>query len=120
MIHNRTSKHKDPTTANNVLIAGLALQSVAFIIFLGLYLKFIVGLLGNDLIYKKLPFIHAPGAASILVLLRTIFRLAETGQGVFGYLSSHEALFGTLQFAPISVSVLLLSIWHPGRCLRKS
>ena len=47
-------------------------------------------------------------AAALLVQLRTAFRLAESAQGVFGYLSSHEVFFGTLEFLPIVLAVLCL------------
>ena len=33
----KTSKHQDPTTANNVLLAGLAVQAFCFIVFLSLF-----------------------------------------------------------------------------------
>lgn len=52
---------------------------------------------------------------SALIFLRTIFRLAETAQGVFGYLSTHEVFFGTLEFTPVVVGVGILAFWHPGR-----
>jgi hypothetical protein len=55
--------------------------------------------------------------ASVLVFLRLLFRLAETAQGVFGYLMEHEAFFGALEFAPVVVAVWILAIWHPGRWL---
>ena len=119
MIGARTSKHRDPTTANNILLTGLAIQLMCFIIFLGLYAKFVVGLVKGGLFRKKLPFILALATSSLLVFLRTLFRLAETSQGVFGYLSSHEAIFGSLEFAPTVVTVLLLAIWHPGRWVQE-
>ncbi len=117
LIGTKTSKHEDPTTANNILLAGLAVQSFAFIIFLALYFRFALGLIKSGLIRKKSQFTRALAAASLLVFLRTIFRLAETSQGVFGYLSSHEAYFGGLECAPMLLAVLILAVWHPGRCL---
>lgn len=58
--------------------------------------------------------------ASVLVLLRIVFRLAETAQGVFGYLMTHEAFFGALEFAPVIMAVAFLAVWHPGRYLADS
>lgn len=57
--------------------------------------------------------------ASLLVYLRTIFRLAETAQGIDGYASSHESFFGALEFAPVVLTVGLLGWWHPGRLVGK-
>ena len=59
-------------------------------------------------------------ASSLLIYLRTIFRLAETADGVGGYASSHEAFFGALEFAPIVVAILLLGWWHPGKWVPRS
>ena len=51
--------------------------------------------------------------ASLCILLRLIFRLVESGEGVFGYLSSHEAFFGALEYVPVLVAMVLLAVWHP-------
>ena len=47
-------------------------------------------------------------------MVRTVFRLVETSEGVFGFLSTHEAFFGSLEFAPVVVAVGMLAIWSPG------
>jgi hypothetical protein len=59
------------------------------------------------------PCIAALCAAGALVMVRTVFRLNESAQGVFGYLFTHEIPFGTLEFAPIVVAVGLLAIFTP-------
>ena len=53
--------------------------------------------------------------ASLLIFIRILFRLAETAQGVFGYLMVHEVFFGILEFAPVISAVSILAIFHPGR-----
>jgi hypothetical protein len=115
------SNRKDPNTPNHILLAGLVFQSVAFSVFLiilGLFIRYLssdqtvgVGLGG------KRTFIVMLTIASLLVFLRLLFRLAETAQGVFGYLMQHEPFFGALEFAPIILAVWILAIWHPGRWL---
>lgn len=71
---------------------------------------------GKDGAARVMPrFTAALVGASLLVYLRTIFRLAETAQGINGYASSHEAFFGALEFAPVVLAVGLLGWWHPGR-----
>ncbi|CZR59173.1 related to YER185w, Rta1p [Phialocephala subalpina] len=119
MIGSKTSKQEDPTTANNILLAGLAIQSFAFLIFLFLLSLTIFSILKDkemkdELRRKRSPFLGVL-IASGLVFLRTVFRLVETSEGVFGYLSTHEAFFGSLEFAPVVVAVGLLGIWFPGR-----
>lgn len=44
---------------------------------------------------------------SLLIFLRTVYRLAETAEGVWGIASSYEWLFGLLEFAPVIVAVLM-------------
>ena len=38
--------------------------------------------------------------------------------GVFGYLSSHEAYFGCLEYLPIILTVSLWNVLHPGHLLK--
>ncbi|KAL8840265.1 MAG: hypothetical protein Q9176_003957 [Flavoplaca citrina] len=118
------SNKESPVTANNILLAGLAIQTAAFILFLYLYIVFVVQLSRDGGMRSQFTFIRplllAIGASSFLVLLRTVFRLAETSEGVFGYASTHESLFGSLEFAPIVVAVWILVIWHPGQWLPKT
>jgi len=118
LIGSATSDGKSPSTANNILLAGLALQSAAFAVFLVLLVMVIVLVYREPRLRSTMNsnlFLVALALASVLVFVRTIFRLAETAQGVFGYLSSHEAFFGALEFAPMVVAVGLLAIWFPGR-----
>ena len=122
LVGSKESKHESATVPNNILLAGLAFQTFAFTIFLVLLATFRVSLAGarnmQAVVRAKDPFFAALAAASLLIYLRTIFRLAETSQGVFGYLSSHEGFFGGLEFAPVVVAVGLLAGWHPGRWIR--
>ena len=119
LIGSRESKHKDPKVANDILLAGLAIQSFFFLIYLGILVTFIIAVCDvqqfPNTLKKSRSFIDALEVSSLLVFLRTIFRLAETSQGVFGYLSSHEAFFGGLEFAPMVLAMAILAIWHPGR-----
>lgn len=123
LIGNRTSKQQDPTQANNILIAGLAVQTASSLLFLSIMVQVMVTCSRSASNNKELEAEwRKKRAASIgiclaalLVFLRTVFRLAESADGVFGYLSSHEVFFGSLEFAPIVLSLVLLSIWHPGR-----
>ncbi|KAL5319621.1 hypothetical protein ACEPPN_012676 [Leptodophora sp. 'Broadleaf-Isolate-01'] len=118
LIGGATSKGKDPSTANNVLLSGLAIQTAAYFVYL-LLLTVVIAAIYRDhgMVQKakKSPFLGVLALASLLIFIRTIFRLAETSQGVFGYLSSHEAFFGALEFAPVVVAVFVLAVWFPSR-----
>ena len=109
LIGKKESNHKDPTVPNDILLAGLAFQTLAFTIFL-ILLGLFRWTLQQDKIFRasvrgKDTFIGALAAASLLIYLRTVFRLGETSQGVFGYLSTHEVFFGVLEFAPVAVAM---------------
>jgi hypothetical protein len=113
------SNGKDSATPNNILLAGLVVQTFSFLMYFVVFGSFMRNTSRES--SSQIPrnvwqYSFALLAASVLILLRTCFRLAETAQGVFGYLSSHEAFFGALEFAPVVLAVLILVIWHPG-CL---
>ncbi|KAF1810613.1 RTA1 like protein [Eremomyces bilateralis CBS 781.70] len=131
------TNNKDPTMANNILLGGLAFQVAAFFLFEVLLAIFLFRarntIRGRPDRKEGLPvssheqsvqqervsiwFIVAMVVASVLVYLRTCFRLAETAQGIFGELTSNEVYFGCLEFMPVIVAVYLFNIWHPGRCI---
>lgn len=115
------TKRKDPTTANNILLGGLAFQTAAFAIYFILFLIFTVSLIRDPQFRKALgsksQFFFALFLASVLVFLRTCFRLAETAEGLLQELSTNEVYFITLEFVPIVLTVWILAIWHPGRFL---
>lgn len=92
--------------ANNILLAGLAIQMASFFAFLCL-LVFVIVRSERTFTAAHLPrrFSTFLFTASLLVFLRTTFRLAETAQGVFGPASRSEALFGTLEYLPVILAV---------------
>ncbi|RVX72655.1 hypothetical protein B0A52_04053 [Exophiala mesophila] len=110
------SDQKDPTTPNNILLAGLAFQVFSFALFLICLTIFVIR--ARRVMDKALKrFSAAIFIAALAVYLRTCFRLAETAEGLLEYLSTHEVFFGCLEFVPIVVAVYLLIYWHPGRWL---
>ena len=121
LIGSSQSNRKDPTKGNDILLAGLAIQSISFTAFLTVLTLFRVALAKDRNVSTtartKDSFILALALASLLVYLRTLFRLAETAQGLFGNVSTHEVFFGTLEFAPVVIAVWIMAIWHPGRLL---
>lgn len=114
------SNRKDPTTPNNILLAGLAFQAFTFLIFILLFVLFVVRARKAMFKVARKGFYAAFGAAVVLMYLRVCFRLAETADGLYGTLNTHEVYFGCLEFAPVVVAVWLSAIWHPGRCVPRS
>ncbi|OCK84848.1 RTA1-domain-containing protein, partial [Lepidopterella palustris CBS 459.81] len=109
------SDRKDPTTANNVLLAGLAFQVFSFLVFL-IFLSWFLWRAWKAL-FKGISkaFIASFVTATLLIYLRTCYRLAQTAEGLGGTLSSHEIYFGCLEFLPVVIAIYLLAVWHPGR-----
>lgn len=129
LIGSSESNRKSPDTGNNILLAGLAFQVFSFLVFLVLLFIFLrnsrkimmststgEGGMGN----MMQMYTFALVGSSVLVYLRTCFRLAETAQRVMGYASSHEAFFGCLEFAPIVMAIAMLGWWHPGRLVGRN
>ncbi|CAH0005468.1 unnamed protein product [Clonostachys byssicola] len=111
------TKRKDPTTANNILLGGLAYQVFSMGVFV---------LMTATFLFRARRAISAAGlttfslvfaVAAVLIYLRTCFRLAETAEGLGGALLRNETFFACLEFAPVALAVFLYAIWHPGRCL---
>ena len=113
----KQSNREDPATANNILLGGLAYQVLAMGIFVILSALFAwrarKKLRDESLVMFFLVF----ASATLLIYLRTCFRLAETAEGLGTNLSTREVYFGTLEFAPVALAVILLAGWHPGRCV---
>ncbi|KAK8869655.1 hypothetical protein IAR55_000223 [Kwoniella newhampshirensis] len=115
-----------PEQANNILLAGLAIQCFSFLCFLAILTIAIARSIrqrttlqmGNEDLYGDLKnLLWLILVTSILILLRTIFRLAETAQGFFGYASTHESLFGTLEYLPVILALTIWAVAPPGRFL---
>lgn len=114
------TNRKDPTSANNILLAGLAFQAASFALFILLFVWFLVK--ARRVLFKVVSkmFYLSFIVSVILLYVRVGFRLAETSEGIYGELNSKEVFFGCLEFAPVVVAVWLLAIWHPGRCIPKT
>lgn len=119
LIGSTQSNRKDPNTGNNILLAGLAIQVFDFFIFLiltGIFLYKARRVIASKSWSFK-GFLVAFVIATLLVFLRTCFRLAETAQGVKSFLFGNEGFFIGLEFVPILLSVLIFNGWHPGSYL---
>ena len=111
------SGNNDPNTPNHILLAGLAFQVfsfAAYIVCLGIFLYRARNVVSTSF---KL-FSAALLFATFMVYFRTCIRLAETSQGLQHWLSTHEVIFGCLEFAPMLLAVYTLLYFHPGRWLR--
>lgn len=119
LIGSAESNGKSPVTANNILLAGLAFQVASFCLYLVLLSIFLQRAWKVLSARKGMKlFLGCYLVATIMIYLRTCFRLAETSEGVFGKLMTHEVYFGCLEFMPVIVAVLLFNLSHPGRIVK--
>ncbi|KXJ87441.1 RTA1 like protein-domain-containing protein [Microdochium bolleyi] len=116
------SKRRDPTTANNILLGGLAYQVFSMGVFVVLATSYIFSrfrsppaLRNGEAHETSTSFCIAFSVSALAVYLRTCFRLAETAEGLGGKLQTNEVYFACLEFAPVALAVLLLAVWHPGK-----
>lgn len=120
LIGKKSSDREDPTTANNILLGGLAYQVFSMSVFVLLTGSFLIrgrhAIKTASLLVFSLVFF----VATLMVYLRTVFRLAETSEGLYGKLQTHEIYFACLEFAPVALAVLLFALWNPGRCLGRT
>lgn len=58
-------------------------------------------------------------ASSILILVRSIFRLIEYAQGNDGYLISHEVFMYVFDAMLMFFTMVVMSIYHPSELLGK-
>lgn len=123
LIGSAQSNRKDPTTPNNILLGGLIFQCITFFVFLvllGLFLLRARKVMTSTGHGGLMQFSWALIASSILIYLRTVFRMAETASGFNSYATTHEAFFGALEFAPIVCAILIIGWWHPGVWIPRS
>jgi hypothetical protein len=114
-----SSRRQDTKVANDILLAGLVVQAFTFLVFIILFALFAARAIGEVVKVCGRDFYVTFGVAVLWFYVRVCFRLAETAQGLFGDLNTHEVYFGTLEFMPVVIAVGVLAVWHPGRCIGK-
>ncbi|KAL4772357.1 RTA1 like protein-domain-containing protein [Aspergillus nidulans var. acristatus] len=120
----------------NVMIAGLAAQVVClgtFMVLAGDYVRRLRGLrtgnyagpdsaasagsIGGGWIWKG--FLWGLGIATLLIFIRSIFRVAELNGGFGSELANDEVAFMILEGAMMVIACGWMSLFHPGLCLRR-
>lgn len=107
----------------NVIIGGLAVQLVAFSVFVVVAFRFhrrISRFPTEASQTTRVPwqrFLYVLYAVSALILIRSIFRIIEYGQGWTGSLQDSEYWLYIFDAALMLSAMLLLNIWHPSRII---
>jgi len=103
------------TTANHIILLGLGIQLIFFFFFI--FLTFVFhsrtrdwDVKANEGDWKRL--LHVLEASSVLIFIRSIYRIIQFAQGFDGYLISHEVFL--YLFDSLLMLILLFSFVHPG------
>jgi hypothetical protein len=105
--------------ASNIILAGLGVQVLFFGGFVAVAANFHYRTIRNPTTSSMnpeipwLPLIRLLYVASALILVRSIFRLAEFASGTDSVLQTVEAYFYCLDAALMLVTVVIFNIWHP-------
>ncbi|KDQ20012.1 hypothetical protein BOTBODRAFT_152619 [Botryobasidium botryosum FD-172 SS1] len=117
---------KQVMLGRKILIAGLALQVVAFGIFFFVALMFDIRsrrALGREFLKPLRPLFIAFYINAFLITGRSIYRTIEfasisfTGGQQQGYVTTHEWLFYVLDSVPVLVATVAFNVCHPSRFL---
>ena len=127
---------KDPTTGNNIMIAGLSVQVITLFIFMVLAGDFAMRTIRRtkelgaqnalDPTHARLRsswafkgFLIALSFATICIFTRSVYRVAELSEGWNGHLIKTQKYFIGLEGAIVGTAVAALNAFHPGLCFRE-
>ncbi|KAL4808599.1 RTA1 like protein-domain-containing protein [Aspergillus unguis] len=110
----------------NIMIAGLAWQVVSLFIFSGMATYFFLRVRKARSTDFNMDFAHLRhsryfkaslyglATATLVIIVRSIFRCAELSEGFDGHLANDEVTFMILEAAMVSIAVICLTVFHPG------
>jgi RTA1 like protein len=130
-----THEGKNPSAGNHIMLAGLCIQVVTLVIFMGLSIDFAVktwqriSSMGKEALDPKHAalrdsrrfrgFLIALTFATLCIFTRSVYRVAELSEGWTGYLISTQRYFIGLEGAIVALGILSLNVFHPGFCFRE-
>lgn len=104
---------------NWIVIGGLGIQILFFGMFMVVAAMFGIRMHARPTERSQLPQVRwrlhlgVLFVASLLIMIRSVFRVVEYVQGTDGYLLSHEVFLYVFDALPMIVAVVLFNIWHP-------
>ncbi|OCL04568.1 RTA1-domain-containing protein [Glonium stellatum] len=124
--------HAGSTTGTNVMVAGLASQVLSMLLFMILWADFglrvrkarLAGTLRHTQppLYEPLrqsktfsAFQWSLAIATVLIFVRSVYRVAELAEGFSGSIANEQAPFMIFEGPMIIIAVALLTWYHPGR-----
>ncbi len=127
--------NRNPAPGDHIMVAGLAFQVLTLGVFMGLCLDFVLKTLsrrralGHEALDPTHEMLRASWAfrgflvalclATICIFIRSVYRVAELGEGWEGHLIKTQHLFIWLEGFMVILAVLSLNLFHPGFCFRE-
>ena len=128
-------QNKSPNLGDHIMVAGLAFQVCTLLVFIFFSADFALRTLRRtatmgqealDPTHAKLRasklfrgFLVALMLSTLCIFTRSVYRVAELGEGWEGALIKNQNLFIGLEGVMVIVAVLLLNVFHPGLCFRE-
>ncbi|KAK4609609.1 Efflux pump himE [Fulvia fulva] len=120
-----TSDLRDPQPGTNAMIAGLLLQAISLGFFAGVWIIFMLrvrsGIPDQTAGKRKVreraffpAFMIGLALATVVIEIRSIYRVAELWGGFSGKLWNDEVDFMVLDGVMMAIAVVLLTLFHPG------
>ncbi|KAL5334111.1 RTA1 like protein-domain-containing protein [Aspergillus crustosus] len=107
-----------------MILGGLFVQILFFSIFIVVSIIFHRRMLstplhrvGTDIPWNR--YLKILYVVSVLIMIRSVFRVAEYAQGKDGYLQGKEVFIYALDAALILVCSVVLNVWHPGKIVSR-
>ncbi|KAI0125259.1 RTA1 like protein-domain-containing protein [Xylariales sp. AK1849] len=125
------------TTGDNIMIAGLVFQVATIVVFISLTTDFALctlsrrkavgnAALDQDPMLTKIRnafmfkgYLVALALATLAILWRSVFRVAELSGGWTGPIMTKQGLFYGMEGALIIFACLILNIFHPSICFKQ-
>lgn len=104
---------------SHVMVAGLAFQALTMLCFVLAAADFAVRARGPLRRATSLRFRLFLGAASLLILWRSCFRVAELSEGWSGPVMADQGMFIGFEGVLVAVAVVALVVFHPAVCARE-
>jgi RTA1 like protein len=137
MASTASHQHKSTAAGNDIMIAGLAFQVLTLLIFMCFCIDFAIrtrrrfNTMG-DAGFNQSPaalalrgslkfkgFLAALTLATICIFWRSVYRVAELGEGWDGDLIKRQWLFVGFEGVMVIVACLALNIFHPAFCFKE-
>lgn len=122
----KANNDKDVKWGERIIIGGLCVQLLFFGLFMIVAAIFHIRILrvptarADSLTVPWQRFLFVLYVASILIMVRSVFRVVEYIQGSDGYIMSKEMFIYIFDASLMFLTMVIFNIWHPSRIISRS